>query len=289
MKWLVGLDLRESGRGAVHFASWLAHQGAPADVAAVHVLEQSYLLDVLRREHLVDVEAAAESRVEQVLREAGLPTAGVHVREGDVIEHVLAAMATERAVDALVLGRQAHAGDHKIVRLGRVARKLVRTLPVPVIVVPPELEAPADGPIVVATDLTDESAEAAAFARRLADTTGRSLVVAHVVPTYDDGGAFVPAATLQQFYHQLGLERERDVESWVAKHGLSTAPRVVATGDVVGRIIGVAQKERAALVVVGSRRLRAVERLFTASVGTDLCRHAPCAVAIAPPIPQSGA
>jgi nucleotide-binding universal stress UspA family protein len=267
----------------VSFASWLRRAGAEHEVIGVHVLEEEFLLDVLRREHLEAVEKEVKFRASKVLENTGLQFGDDSVKLGSSAPFILSQEAHRLGADALILGRQARTDDQRWIRLGKVARKLVRELPCPLVIVPPEFERMPPGPVMLATDLGPESESAADFARRVAQSTRRPLTVAHVVSSYDDGGAFIPAATLQQFYNQLGLERERDLEGWANAQGLGDAPRAVGIGDPVTRLIGMAAQESAALIVVGSRRLSTVERVFSASVGTDLARHASCPVAIVPP------
>jgi nucleotide-binding universal stress UspA family protein len=64
---------------------------------------------------------------------------------------------------------------------------------------------------------------------------------------------------------------------------LEGTPSIVAAGDVIARVIGVADKERAPLIVTGSRMASTLSRVFTASVGTAIAAHARCAVAVVPP------
>jgi nucleotide-binding universal stress UspA family protein len=136
--------------------------------------------------------------------------------------------------------------------------------------------------VVLATDLQADSVGAARFAQQVATARGRDVVVAHIVPSTEDAGAFIPAATAQQLYDQLGLERRQSLEKWKADVGLATSPSAIASGEPVERLLGIANAEGAAMIVSGSRRTSPVARLFTASVGTALASYAPCAVAVVP-------
>ncbi|NJK31386.1 MAG: universal stress protein, partial [Deltaproteobacteria bacterium] len=69
-------------------------------------------------------------------------------------------------LDALLVGRRARRDEDPIVRLGEVTRRVVRKLPAPVIVVPPDFGDDArdllgSGPIILATDLSDHCIAAA--------------------------------------------------------------------------------------------------------------------------------
>jgi nucleotide-binding universal stress UspA family protein len=290
MKWIVGVDLRETATGALQFAQWLArHAVRPArhSFVPVHVLEESYLLQVLRYAHEADVEARALAdathQVERAeLRASAEPpriTRGIAADDALVRE-----LETERG-DAIVIGRQAPSHERHFVRLGRVARKLVRRLPCPVVVAPPDLRADriGTGPIVLATDLEETCGSAVRFSQRLSHATGRPIVVAHIIPHELESARYVPSTTIEQFYSQVGLDRQRDLEHWRATHGLADAATVVAHGDIVARLTSIAEVEGAPMIVCGSRGLGTVERIFTTSIATDLSCWAECAIAIVPP------
>jgi nucleotide-binding universal stress UspA family protein len=178
------------------------------------------------------------------------------------------------------VGRIAPSTGAVVPRLGQVARRVVRGLGHPVIVVPPDLtQGWIDSrAVVAATDLRDDAVAAVRFAGRLAAETGLELVVVHVAP-----------ATSVPFDSKQAVLRPRDeapppaeVERWMDLHGLAPARARVVQGDVAAALVDVARHEHAALVVVGSRRLSRVEHLFTSSVGTDLARSCDRAVAIVP-------
>jgi nucleotide-binding universal stress UspA family protein len=282
MRWVIGLDLRPQGGGALQFARWVAGRAGPAELHAVHVLEESNLLQLLRREHHEDIEATANTLARKRLDDAGLADLPARVVRGKAVDEQLAEEVEASRADALIIGRQGRADQTAIVRLGRVSRRLLRQLPVPIIVAPPELDGAqvGDGPVLLATDLEPPSSAAARFAKGLADTLGRKTLVAHIVHSGTQSSDLIPAVTVEQFYRQMGLDRKHDLHGWMREHDLEDAPAVVGEGDVVARLLGIAAEERAPVIVCGSRRLGLAERFFTSSVATDLSRHAPCAVAV---------
>ncbi|HET6582000.1 MAG TPA: universal stress protein [Nannocystaceae bacterium] len=290
MKWIVGVDLRETATGALHFSQWLArHASRPARhvFVPVHVLEESYLLQVLRYTHEADVEARAlaDARAQLARAELDAITEPIKITRGVVADEALVRELDAERADALVIGRQAPSHERHFVRLGRVARRLVRGLPCPIVVAPPDLRVDAigQGPIVLATDLEETCGAAAKFAHRLALATGRGLVVAHVIPHEIESARYVPTTTIEQFYSQVGLDRQRDLQHWKATHGVAEAASVVAHGDIVARLTAIAEVEGAPMIVCGSRVLGTLERVFATSVATDLSCWAECAIAIVPP------
>jgi nucleotide-binding universal stress UspA family protein len=282
MRWVIGLDLRPQGGGALQFARWMAGRASTAELHAVHVLEESKLLAVLRREHLEEVEPTARKLARTRLDDAGLTDLPERVVRAKAIDEALGKEAMKISADGLLIGRQGRADQTAIVRLGRVSRRLLRTLPVPIVVAPPELDAErvGEGPVLLATDLQPASSAAARFAKRMADMLGRKVLVAHIVHSGTDTSDLIPAVTVEQFYRQMGLDRKHDLHGWMREHALEDAPAVVGEGDVVARLLGIAAEERVPAIVCGSRHLGVAERLFTSSVATELSRHASCAVAV---------
>ncbi len=289
MKWLIGVDLRETATGAIEFAKWMAENTTTGatELVPVHVLEESYLLQVLRHEHMNQVEAKAEQDVRALVERVGLTSAleNVRITRGISVEESLVREFDAARAHALLIGREAPAGERNIVRLGRVARRIVRRLPCPVVVAPPNLKASdvGAGPVILASDLSETCGPAARFAARFAASIGRPLVLAHVVPSEADMLRYVPTTTIDQFYSQVGLDRQRDVEAWQRSHGLEGASAIIAHGDPVARLSAIAEVEGAPIVVCGSRLLGTVERVFVTSVATDLSCWAGVAIAIVPP------
>lgn len=271
--WIVGLDLDGRARGALVVGEWIARGG---NLVGVHVLES------WARPHIRgDAFSAVHALVVRTTRELHLPAlARVTVLEATRAEEGLAEAA--QAAAGLIIGRAAPAHEDRIVRLGVVARQLLRQLPLPVIVVPPDLAAVAPGPVLFATDLGPSGAQALGFARELAGAHGRPLELLHVADTrhhdlIDDlDPGFVAARAA---YHAAVAA---SFGAWADAHELTGNTRHVGYGDPAARIAAVAAERRAALVVVGSRRLGTVARAFLSSTASALAGLAACPVAVVP-------
>jgi len=270
--WILGLDLGERSRGAVCFADWLA---GPEHTLAVHVLEmwtRPYIhADVASATREVVVRLAGELHVP--------PPTRMTVIDADTAEAGLVRAAEGAA--GLVIGRAAGHDEQMIRALGPVARHVLRSLPCPVVVVPRDLTSVAPGPIVLATDLDAASEAAVGFARELAARHGRELMVAHIVEDrtstlIDDADPYWQRA--RESYRE---EREQSVHRWMAERALIGHPRVTQ-GGVVEELSKLAAATRAAMVVVGSRRLGAIGRIFLGSTASALAGRAPCPVAVVP-------
>lgn len=273
--WTVGLDLGERSRGALLFSHWLA--GGSDRVTGVYVLE------AWSRPYIAgDIISTVHHAVADAARGLGIsPPARVTVIEAAHVEEALADAAEGAA--GLVLGRAARAGEDGLVRLGRVARRLLRILPGPVVVVPRDLAVVAPGPILVATDLGASGSSALSFAQVLAARHGRPLEVVHIGAARHSDliDEFEPSWLAAREEYRATVERSVDV--WMYDNQLGRTPRHIAYGDASEKITEIAATRDAALVVVGSRRLHAGARLFLSSTASRLAGLAACPVAVVPP------
>ncbi|WP_242360962.1 MULTISPECIES: universal stress protein [Anaeromyxobacter] len=287
MRWIIGLDLRPRSHGALHFATWLTKTVPKSDerFIAVHVLEPEHLRAALKYHHLDELIAAARESGRRTLEREG---AGERVQELEILEGMgaddglIEALARHDA-DALLVGRIAGRSEAALVRLGRVARRLLRRLPAPVVVVPPDLET-ADiggGPIVALTRLDESSTEACRFAGRFAAQTGRRLVLLHVVPYLEL--PFLAGASVDEIAREQKRAAEVACAAWIERLQLHVDEAVVEQGDVLDRADAIVEAREAPLLVVGASRRVALDRLATPSLARELAATAAVPVAVVPP------
>jgi nucleotide-binding universal stress UspA family protein len=96
------------------------------------------------------------------------------------------------------------------------------------------------------------------------------------------GVSYMPTATMSQLEQRARDDAEVALQQWAAGRELSGARRHVFVGDPVKQLLQLAFNEDAAVLVTGSRRLGPVERLFLASVSSEIAAGARCPVAIVP-------
>lgn len=289
MDWLVGMDLSDKGQGALAYAQWLRGALSAKDdrFIGVHVMEEAELRQLLRYHHLAELEQKAETAADRVVEELGVAgtLAERQVICGRSAEQALDDLGHQDGVRALVIGRQARRGEKRVVRLGRVARRLLRTLPAPIVVVPPDLRAEVvgDGPVLFAASIEADATGAAEFAKAVAADLRRPLAVAHVVPGDDYLAAeLVPSGAAGTFFQELRADHERNLLAWMRTHGLAGNPIHLAEGSVVDRLAELARNERSPMIVCGSRHLGLGARLFSSSVASDLAAASEVPVAVVP-------
>lgn len=289
--WLVGLDLVPENTGPLRLASWLTDGDAPAPLVGCHVVEAG--LFRFAGEDLEAIVDAARDRVDEHLIAAGA-LERFRVREAVTaasVEEGLQDAILRHAAGALILGRWSRRSSRSLVRLGRIARRLLRALPVPVIVTPPDLLRTdlGDGPIILATETGEHSIAAARFAAAIAGAHGRPLVVAHVGVPLEHAAIYRLGPGWDAFQETRRTEIDAETAAWVDAHVPAGAEVVIREGDLVGELLSLAEARRSPMIVVGSRRLTLAERIFGSSTASTLAAHAPMPVAVIPGEPAVAA
>jgi nucleotide-binding universal stress UspA family protein len=291
MKWIVGIDLRHRSDGAIKFAKWLRESSEPVEACAlvgVHVVEAKQMAALQRFDPRPAVLQRLSDESNVVLRDAG---AAEYFQKIDVIEGRKAAHSLESACiyhhgDGLIIGRAAGAEEQAMVRLGSVARHLLRALPAPTFVVAPDLDAAAlgDGPIIVATTPSDASLSACNFARALGERLGRDVVYVRVVTVPEDyAHIYWSKDALESFRHDYVERARTQLAGWLADNGHADARYEVRYGPEVTELVAAARLHASPFIVCGSRLLGTLERMLTPSTSSELAAQAPCPVVVVPP------
>ncbi len=277
--FVFGLDLTYKSHGALVFGAWLRATLGADEVEAVHVIaarDDDPLRDrQLQRAQVVVHERLGASGHAQTFARIRVRTAGA-ILEG------LAEV--ESSARALVLGRRTRSGERALVHLGPVVRKLLRSLPLPTIIVPPELAPTAlGGPVLLATDLEAHSEHAARFAEQFARDCRRELILVHIAGVHHNEYVDEEDPDWRARSEQFRREAAADLDAWADRHGLAEARRIALCGSPVELLLELVEEERPSLLVLGSRRLTTTERLFTTSTASTLAAYAPCPIAVIPP------
>lgn len=301
MKWLVGVDLRFESDGPIQFAAWLTKQAnQQQEMIGVHVLEHQsvqlalglYGPDGIQMAQGLPSLQELQERAEQDLARAidGVDASRyfskLELVVDEDVEKSLVAIADANHCDGMIIGRRAKQGKDRLIRLGRVARKLVRHLPKPIIVTPPDLKTwqVGDGPILIACDAHDDSYAACQFGIDLAKKLGRQALLAYVIELPEDWvHEYLSMEVVDKARQDLQKQGEKDLQAWLTKRGLDQHPYEIVQGDVILRLAAMAEDKESPLIVCGSRKLGVVTRFFVASVGTELAARLACPVAVIPP------
>jgi nucleotide-binding universal stress UspA family protein len=278
--WLVGIEPSARSSGAVHFARWL-RRSLHVRVAGVYVTELWMLMlsEPGAAQFLATARASAESWLATM--KAGSDDAAFDtVESAEAMDPEGELCARGQGALGIVVGRHP-TRERGWIRLGRVTRRLLRNLPAPVVVAPPELTADDfAGPVIVATDLRPASVGAARFAVAFARQAQRPLVCVHVAqPRWSEDAELAPELlSLREAYR---ARSGRDARNWAADY-CPDAQVVIGYGDPAEVLSAMARQRGASLLVLGSGRPGLIERIFVGSTASAVASAASCAVAIVP-------
>lgn len=185
----------------------------------------------------------------------------------------------KNAIDLIVLGTRGRSGIGKFL-LGSVAEEVFRRASCPVMTIGPF----ADGEppkasefkkILFATDFTAESVGAAGYAISLAQEFQAHLTLLHMIREAKPGDLVNQAELASSSMRLLRTMIPRDAELWCTPHFL------VEQGTPAEKILQIARREEADLIVLGVRRHGGFPGASThLPVATDhkVVAHAGCAV-----------
>lgn len=252
---LVATDLSEGCEKPLQHAVGIArHYGAKLCIA--HVV--SSLGFTLAGSDALNVATEAARRdarqLETRLVAAGVLTGLDHefiVRQGPVWE-VLNQIIREKEADLIVSGAYGRRGLRKVL-LGSAAEQIFRYSDCMVLTVGPDSydESKADEIVpnrayLFATDFTEASLHALPYATSYANYFGAKLVLLHVVPTAPNPKGWVYRSTLQRL-QELILHTPLKVKP-------EFAVEFCPTGPVSDKILQLAEKLKADLIIMGLRR-----------------------------------
>lgn len=136
--------------------------------------------------------------------------------------------------------------------------------------------------LLVATDLSDASLDAARLGAQLAEPSARWDVV-YVLPTPNAPllSRAGPAGLLREDDARRAAELERSLVAWARSAGLPQVRARVREGVVAIEVGQLAREVDADLIVVGARGTTRFERVLLGSTARPILREAPCDVLLA--------
>jgi nucleotide-binding universal stress UspA family protein len=283
MKWCMGFDLRDHHSAPAVLARSFGNR---ATFVAVHVIEPEF--ERLASDDFRDgMHRAARSSLEAAVERAGLPAerTEVVIGHGGSADEILGTLALEHGAEGIIVARRAARVDDCIVRLGRTARRLMRRLPVTIVVVPPDLtpQAVGSGPVLIAGDGEHDARRAMKFARDVAAELTRTVEMVHVRGApFRLQATYLPADELARMEEHYRDEQHAKLRDWISAYQLDGLPCHETEGPIVTRLIDVARDRDACMIVCASRELRVTERIFSSSVGSQLAATASRPIAVVP-------
>ena len=144
--------------------------------------------------------------------------------------------------------------------------------------------------LMVATDFSEASEAAMAYAFRLARTLSARLDIVHVVPEDDVNILTALSARLQSHItaetlrEVLYVDADKRLAALVeqAKASDVIQERLIVTGRPAETLISWAASKQPEVLILGTHRRRGLDHLLLGSVAERVLRQAPCAVLIVP-------
>jgi nucleotide-binding universal stress UspA family protein len=283
---LVATDGTESSDAALRAGS-LLEQRSGAEVVVISVLET---MPVIGSEYGMIMPPPVETdearrngrmkRVRDQVVESGERASDwkIEVRDGNP-PAAIARAAGEHGARVIVIGLGRHQlldrlfGDETALHVLRQART-------PVLAVPPDFDQLPER-VVVATDFSAESVQAARLALQLLDTVTNVQLV-HVAPRMAlEADAF--AAWMSVFREGMGPAFDR-VKQDLAAPAAIIVETITRNGKPSRELLDHAESSGADLIVTGSRGAGLVNRILIGSTATGLLRGAQCAVLAVPAV-----
>jgi nucleotide-binding universal stress UspA family protein len=198
-------------------------------------------------------------------------------------ERVIPSYAQLVAASLVVVG--SHYGSSRLWRHSSVSRRLSRSSPVPVLVVPAGADPEAQPPnrIVAAVDLTVASAIALRTAVELSNRHGAHLTILHAMElpehmVFSGGEAW---RLVQRLPADAEL-RSEVLKRTARAYGAPDAEPVVATGDAQRLILDTVTESAADLIVMGVAPRSWMDEMVSGSTLRAVLRHATAPVLVVP-------
>jgi len=250
---LFATDFSPASDVAVPYASALAkHYGAK--IYALHV-RPPIVNPMTPPVTWKGLEEAASREAEQYKQNILKSFAGLQpeilINEGDLWSNIEAIM-KEVEIDLIVMGTRGRSGVARFV-LGSTAERIFRQAACPVLTVGPHSSVGSKpngefSHILFATDFSPESIAAAPFAISLAQEYQAYLTLLHVVEEPKANEFVRPAELTTSSEHLLRNLVPADAELWCVPQF------VVARGDISEKILDVATRSKADLIVLGVKQ-----------------------------------
>lgn len=217
----------------------------------------------------------AERRMEQLAQGITVPV--VRAMRFDLgAAPAVIAYAEEQRIDLIVAGSHGRSGVKKLF-LGSQAQDLVRSAPVPTLIVPlTDAATPTERfhRVLAPVDLSRPSRNALQTAGEIARDHEAELVVLHAVDDWFLPPHYPVSLEAVQYDHASAA-----LDNFLADVALPVEPkRAVITGSPVRTIVDTARSQAVDLIVMATAGLGSWEHFFVGSVTERVLGRAPCAV-----------
>ncbi|MEI6533820.1 MAG: universal stress protein [Verrucomicrobiaceae bacterium] len=281
---LVAIDFSPSSRNALCEAARLAAYDESAMVA-VHVVEQE-VANAIGQSLKLDaagVIAHIHKSLEHFIAHAGI--GAVQIASEVHIGHPFVSLVTacqKHKADLLIMGSRG--SQHGVGQVGAIAAQCVRKAPVEVLLVKEDFTGPHRH-VIACVDLSETSAKAVQFARRIAEQDGSRLdclfVDQSTLALAADYGGYLPALPALDAVSAGNWKKEVDafIEP-LLRNGTVQEKRniIMERMSVRDAIMEHIRETQASLVVLGTRGKTDLRTLIMGTTAEKVLQRAPCSI-----------
>ena len=137
--------------------------------------------------------------------------------------------------------------------------------------------------ILWATDFSAEAANALTYAEFFARKFDAKIMAVHVLPEIESALIEARPALLEDLYEQVGLklgQARKKLDALASRKDLRFGKVLIEPGSPAKKIVEIAEKEKADLIVLGKTGLSGLERIVLGSVANGVLRHSPAPVLV---------
>jgi len=285
---MVTTDLSENSRAALPFAVALAKQNkAQLHLAYVEEPPSIYPTDDSMTLTQLDWPVVARKEREQGVRKQAEELAEreslsvvAHLKEGAAADKIIET-AREVHADCIVMSTHGLGGIARLV-FGSVTERVLRESPCPVLCVKPRETPFASGPMLLTTDLSEESLNAVPYATAFAKQQDCEL---HIVFVLEDqlyvppDGVLPPNAVDWMIKEHQSMEKQLQqlAADLRVQHGVKVVPHV-RHGKAAAEIRLLASEIKAGCLILATHGRSGLSRLMLGSVAEDVIRSSICPV-----------
>ncbi|MBV8674464.1 MAG: universal stress protein [Acidobacteriaceae bacterium] len=274
---LFATDFSAEAERAGKFATGIAKHFS-SRVLVLHVLDPTRALHMPDAGIAVETTARdAEQRLEKALADLKVEKIQAEAALSKTLDttKVILELAGERASDVIVIGTRG-LGTLGRLTLGSVAQQLIHQSESPVLTVGPHVKAPQPElkfqRVVCATDFSENATAAVEFALSFAESYGAHMFLCHVLPKPEGKHPVDTQELNERFKAELlrlipGMAREWCDPECVVDHGYA-----------VDGILLLANRVKADLIVLGTRRVSHWFAIVQAGIAFEVIRRSNCPV-----------
>lgn len=286
MNVLVATDLSSEADEAIR-SGWATATGGGLDVCHVVPDPIAFYTPLLDLQHgVAPTPAVVREEVDRALKDRVRAVTGcdpgavsTHVLVGNPYSEILD-LAARLEIDRIVVANRG-AGAAERLLLGSVSERIVRNAQCSVLVARPDV---GEGPVVVATDLSEAAPATIAAGAAEAERSQCELLVVHVVDLLPPAAASalgtvgaIPVVPDEKTTTAICEAARQTLHSLT--EGLSvTARRRVEIGRPGRTIVELTEEAEGRLLVIGARGRTLLRRVTLGSVAERVIRDAPCSV-----------